>query len=490
MLRKFIALFTCVPLLLLTNTVYSEDVHKDDELESIYYIMIDRFNNGTGSNDYEVNVKDMNAYFGGDFQGIIDKLDYIKEMGFTTINLSPIFNNDINGYDGNSIIDFNETEEHFGTKKELQNLIKKAHDKHLKVIIDINFLYTSSHHPWLNDPSKVGWYLDRNDKRPRLNLENEEVQQYFIDTATRWIKDTDIDGFRFVQLEDIPLSFLRNFIPNVQKVKSHLILLGETSESKEGNQWRELGIEYVADYTLTQSFIETFSQYDQPFHNINQYVLDKSEQQQPFIKMLDNEATERFTFHMVNKNMNPGTRWKLALTYVYTTPGQIFMTYGSEIALNGEKPPTNHQFMNFRTDQELVDYVKRLAKLRNENEPLLHGDFEVLYDDDHATIFKRTFDNQTNVVVINNSSETLNVSIDEQEIGESQELKGLLNGHLIREKDGKYTFIIDREESEIFLLKEKSGINLTYIFVIVGINTLFLLFMYVVWKKGRKDRAS
>ncbi len=81
--KVFIVLF--LPILLLysfpASAVEKEERQWQDE--TIYYLMIDRFQNGDRENDFEVNNEDPYAYQGGDFQGIIDKLDYVKEMGFT-----------------------------------------------------------------------------------------------------------------------------------------------------------------------------------------------------------------------------------------------------------------------------------------------------------------------------------------------------------------------------------------------------------------------
>src|SRR4051812_4041869 len=105
-------------LLLMTTFLFSSlpahaIVKKENRLwqdETVYSIMVDRFNNGDLKNDVDVNTKDPLAYNGGDFQGIIDKLDYIQEMGFTTIRLTPIFDNVKNGYHGYWVNDFYKTD--------------------------------------------------------------------------------------------------------------------------------------------------------------------------------------------------------------------------------------------------------------------------------------------------------------------------------------------------------------------------------------------
>ncbi|MDA6963127.1 hypothetical protein OSM87_26010, partial [Escherichia coli] len=81
----------------------------------------------------------------------------------------------------------------------------------------------------------------------------------------------------------------------------------------------------------------------------------------------------------VKNNQHPGPRWKLALTYLYTTPGVPIVYYGSEIALNGEEEPNNRKIMDFRTDKELIDFITKLGELRQQLPSLSKGTMEVLY---------------------------------------------------------------------------------------------------------------
>ena len=77
-----------------------------------------------------------------------------------------------------------------------------------------------------------------------------------------------------------------------------------------------------------------------------------------------------------------GTRWKLALSYLYTSSGAPNVLYGSEIALNGGKPPENQSLMNFKTDQDLVEYITKLANIRAAHPALSNGKMEVLFEKD------------------------------------------------------------------------------------------------------------
>jgi len=121
-MRKVLYSLIIIPFLLFcafpVSAVEKEERKWQDE--SIYFIMVDRFNNGDTANDFQVNTADLKEYNGGDFKGITDKLDYIQDMGFTAIWLTPVFDNEAKGYHGYWINDFYNTEEHFGTMEEFK----------------------------------------------------------------------------------------------------------------------------------------------------------------------------------------------------------------------------------------------------------------------------------------------------------------------------------------------------------------------------------
>jgi hypothetical protein len=147
--------------------------------------------------------------------------------------------------------------------------------------------------------------------------------------------------------------------------------------------------------------------------------------------------------------------------------------------------------MNFRADEELIDYITQLGKLRQDYPALTRGTIEPIYEKDGMGIFKRTYGDQTLVIAINNTSESQKVQLSEDELAENSELKGLLTADLVRiDKDGNYTIIVDREESEVYSLKQKSGLNYPYLLALGTVYVLFLLFIYLVWKRGRKKKQS
>jgi len=110
--------------------------------EVIYQILVDRFDNGDRGNDYLVNHDDLARYQGGDWRGIIDRLGYLQQLGVTTLWISPVVRNvetdaNVDGYHGYWSQDFGATNPHFGDLATLQELVREAHARDMKIIIDI-----------------------------------------------------------------------------------------------------------------------------------------------------------------------------------------------------------------------------------------------------------------------------------------------------------------------------------------------------------------
>ena len=117
--------------------------HVDDwRDEVIYQVLTDRFANGDVNNDYKVRPGYLARFQGGDWQGIIDHLDYIKTLGVTTLWISPVVKNvetdaDVDSYHGYWAQDLTQTNPHFGDLAQLRKLTAACHDKSIKVVLDI-----------------------------------------------------------------------------------------------------------------------------------------------------------------------------------------------------------------------------------------------------------------------------------------------------------------------------------------------------------------
>src|SRR5947199_4381227 len=119
-------------------------------------LMIDHFSDGEPSNN-KIGRTDPRAYKCGNFQGIIDQLNYLKDLGVSAIWITPVYQN-ATAYHGYHALDFYKVDEHFGTLEKFRELVYKAHQSGIKVILDMVMNHTGPEHPWVKDPPLKNWF--------------------------------------------------------------------------------------------------------------------------------------------------------------------------------------------------------------------------------------------------------------------------------------------------------------------------------------------
>ena len=246
---------------------------------------------------YELHIKafsDSNHDGIGDFQGLINKLDYLEELGITLIWLLPFYPSPLRD-DGYDIADYYNINPSFGTIKDFKRLLKEAHRRGMKVLIELVLNHTSDEHEWFkrakrSNPGSVyrdyyvwsdtpdkyndtriiftdyeasNWTWDKEAKayfwhrffshQPDLNFENPKVQQEFFKILDYWLK-MGVDGFR---LDAIPYLFEEEGTNNENLPQTHAFLkklrkfVDEKYENKlflaEANMWPEDSASYFGD---------------------------------------------------------------------------------------------------------------------------------------------------------------------------------------------------------------------------------------------------
>ena len=461
-------------LCLTTTQVTSAETNNSIHNESIYDLYVDRYFNKSGTNDYEVNPKDPNAFAGGDFLGVIEKMTHIKDMGFTTISIGPVLATE--SYDGKRILNFEELEKHFGTTEEFNELLDKSHEQDIKIMVEFPLNNYSANHIWSTDNEKSDWVLSKENGQMHLDLTNSDVQQALIDTVVKFAETYKIDGLKLSELEGAPTAFINDLIAAVKEVREPMYVIA--LEESEAN--------FDLDYSeqLMLDLRDTFKNTDQPSESISSTNEDS-------LIMVDHLLTERITYHSALENMFPPTRIRMAIGTILTLPGVPYMTYGTEIAMNGQNPKDSHQIMNFRVDEELIEYLKDMASIRTKSEAMRTGKMELLENKDGYAVYKRYSDEETFYVVVNNTSETKRIDLSSEEIGENKELRGLFESDIVRATDdGSYRLVLDREIVEVYQVKDNAGLNSAYIAAMAIAYLLFMLFLVIVWRKGKQRRAD
>lgn len=468
--------------------------------EIIYDIIVDRFNNGKHRTSEQIDIHDPYTYNGGDIKGITMMLDTIHEYGFTAISLSPVFENAPKGYHGYWIEDFYAIESEFGDVDELKELIKTAHDKEMKVILELVVNYVSKSSPLVNDPEKKDWFKEVDitpipstewlDEVVMFDQTNPEVQDYLIDVATYWMDELDIDGYKIHAADQANPAFLEKLALEVKKKQNSFYLF---ATSLQGDSLENIcHIEHIDGFANEELYAvmnEVFAKPDQPVSQIYE-TWEKSNCDRNVL-FVDNKNVARFSYHFAEEGRNALTTWTLALTYLMLAPGTPLFFQGSEVPMFEPGFPENQRFVDILSaDPDLKKVYEKLAAARKEFAAFTEGDFEQVYAEDGFSLFKRSYDKGTVYFAINNASESHTASL--TGISEDMQLRGLLHDETIRmNDDGEFVLVVDRESTEIFIIMPNSGINWGFISVIGGIMLIFIVAIFLLsYKQKKRERQA
>lgn len=373
--------------------INEEDLFKapDWVRETIWYqIFPERFSNGDPSLDLEGTLpwgsqKEVtnDMLFGGDLQGIINQLPYLSDLGITGIYFTPIFEAaSTHKYD---TIDYYRIDPSFGTNQLFGELVKKAHDRGIRVVLDAVFNHCGIEHPYFQDVLEKGKsseyydYFHMNEegyetfaftpKMPKWRTGNPKVEAYLLDIAAYWIENYDIDGWRLDVSNEVSHDFWRKFRKLVKGIKPDFFILGENWDRSEpwlrGDQFDSV-MNYEFSYPVWRLLDESYEDYDvHAFRNsvsrlLAGYPIHVTEN---LFNLIDSHDTSRI-LTLMNGNINK-VKMAFALLLSYTGTPSIY--YGSEVGLSGVNDG-NRQCMVWdekRQNTDLKNYVKRLISLRH-----------------------------------------------------------------------------------------------------------------------------
>ena len=391
-----------------------------DASDVIYLLMPDRFARFAKQKLLpDVDVNNPNAWHGGNIRGIIDKLDYIRDLGVTAIWLTPVLENDnlpekIDGkvyetYHGYAITDFYAVDKHFGSIDNYCELVVEAHRRGLKVIKDVVFNHCSINHLWLKNSPQGDWingvdkshreltnysvttifdkYASASDKTvtvngwftdsmPDLNLRNPDVLKYLTQMTIWWIETADIDAIRMdtylysdfcamqkwqrrLDLEYPGFSIIaETWVPDASytaKIQHEIIRNNKTCAPC-----------IIMDFAFQKRLEKTFykgdvrenketEMYD---HFVSDFLYDDPVNTLAFI---DNHDLPRWL--SVNKGIK---KLKQALAILMTSPRIPQLYYGTEVLMAGDGQGTGHG--NYRED--MFDKFSEKTRSRKESEML------------------------------------------------------------------------------------------------------------------------
>lgn len=364
----------------------------------IYLIMVDRFADGDQTNNDPAQSpglydrKNKYYYHGGDLQGVINRLPYLKDLGVTALWLTPWYDNydrlneielkegkPCTGFHGYNPQDFYAVEEHFGTLAKLRELVDAAHQLGLKVIQDEVVNHTGPYHPWVDDlptptwfngtrqshlanvfqtwvlhderpvgnlkkATMEGWFLDF---LPDLNQDDPETQRYLIQNTLWWIGITGLDGIRMDTWQYVPNSFWSKWNPAIKRQYPQFTVVGEVKDGDvihtaffQGGAVRDGAdsrldslLDFPLFYAIRHSFAEGKNLDAVPKTLARDYLYSNPN---VLVTLLGGHDDGRF---MSEKDATTAGL-KLANTFLMTTRGVPQLYYGDEIAMTGPDEPT------------------------------------------------------------------------------------------------------------------------------------------------------
>jgi len=372
----------------------------------MYLIMPDRFANGDPGNDEPAdrpNSHDRSkprAYHGGDLRGIRDHLPYLKDLGITTLWLTPIVKNATpDEYHGYGAVDLYAVDPHLGTADDYQQLVAEAHKQHMKIFFDAVPNHVGPHHPWVDDPPLPDWFhgtkahhfdsfapvkgsfyglpdeapndlfeflvdphatdrLKRNStegwffgKLPDMNTENPVVAQYLLQNDIWWAETSGLDGFRLDTFAYIDRKFWTGWHAGLRKLYPNFFTIGEVfhpdpsvASRFEGGQraWDgvDTGLTTLFDFPMFFVLRDVLLR-DAPAGRIADVLRHDSLYPRPnlLLPFFSNHDVKRFA-------SEPGsspTKLRLAFALVLTLRGIPQLYYGDEIGMPGGGDPDNRR---------------------------------------------------------------------------------------------------------------------------------------------------
>ena len=400
-----------------------------------YQIFPERFANGNPDNDPEGVIPwgseepAVDNFFGGDFEGIIEHLDYLENLGINGIYFTPIFHAYSNHkYD---TIDYRSIDPQFGTKETLKTLITECHKRNIRVMLDAVFNHSGYYFPPFQDLLEKGekskykdWFHPHSfplkggerpnyetfgffESMPKLNTANPEVKEYLLEVSAYWIKEFDIDAWRLDVANEVDQPFWREFRTTVKNIKPDLYILGEIWHDSmpwlRGDQF-----DAVMNYPFT----------NQVFRLVASQTINAREFTEEMTAIYHSYPTNVFdvTFNLLGSHDTPRiftdcgedlARAKLIHAILLTFNGSPCIYYGDEIGLTGGMDPGCRKCMVWEEEKqntELFNEIKTLILLRKEERLLANdGKFKFLdtAGNDNIVAYQKYNGERSVVILIN-----------------------------------------------------------------------------------------
>lgn len=431
---------------------------------TMYHIFVDRFYSGdkniqlredaTKNEDWQNGIPkyapypgaplDNNEFFGGNLYGVIEKLDYLKELGVTTIYLSPIFKAYSNHkYDTG---DYLCVDEMFGGDEAFASLIQEAKKHSINIILDGVFNHTGDNSRYFNkygkyesvgaynDPNSEyrGWYYFHNDNSyeswwgidilPKLNHNNEKCRRFFTGKGgviEKYIKE-GIGGWRLDVADELSDEFLDELRTVAKDANTNSLIIGEVWENAadkvaynkrrryfQGKQldsvmnypFKNALIEYIKSENseiLYNQLTEIYASYPPQVSDVLMNLLGTHDTERILTVLSGENAFGKSNDELAHSRLSNEQRTesikklKIASAIQYTVYGFPSVFYGDEAGIEGYGDPfCRKPFPWHNISQELNEHYKKLGRIRAENKAFDSGSFEITEHRNALIVYKR-----------------------------------------------------------------------------------------------------
>ena len=328
------------------------------------------------------------SFFGGDLKGVEEHLDYLEDLGVNCLYFNPIQSSPSNHK--YNITDYTDVDAHFGGKEAFRSLMRAAHGRGMRVLLDGVFNHCSWDWPPFRDCMEKGkvspywdWFFIDGDTvdttkpnyltfaacpdLPKLNTGNEEVISYFCGIGVMWVREFDIDGWRLDVMDETSEMFLRAFRKAVKSVKPDALILGENWH--ESAAWlRGDELDGVMNYGLTKALMDylvsgTLDAAGMVDRLMMLFRRTSSASARMMMNLIGSHDTDRFL------TLLGGDKQKLRLAYaiLFFYVGIPCVYYGDEVGMQGGYDPLcrgGFPWKKEKQDTALRDTVKRLAEIK------------------------------------------------------------------------------------------------------------------------------
>lgn len=437
----------------------------------IYLITPDRYANGDKKNDDVSGLKeksrreDKDGRHGGDIKGIIDRLDYLEQMGFTQLWLNPVLENNQStySYHGYSTTDYYNIDSRFGNNKLYLELSEKARERGMGIIKDLILNHIGSGHWWMDDLPSEDWinnggkfigtnhihesvhdpHLTKSEKNlftdgwfvksmPDLNQRNELLETYLIQASIWWIEYANLSGFRVDTYPYVDKDFLSTWSMRLATEYPNFNFVGEewSSNSTMVSYWQKDSkrhddyvsfIPSMMDFPLQNALIKGLLEkdtWDSGIGNIFRVLANDFQYGNPYnlVVFAGNHDMTRI-YSLLNERMD---LYKMAMSIICTIRGIPQIYYGTEIAMastadhgelrkdfpggwpNDDKNAFTGHGLNER-ELDAQNYLKKLLNWRKNNLAIAKGDLIHYPVQDGIYVYFRRYENDMVMVIINNN---------------------------------------------------------------------------------------